>query len=64
MYAGTGLASYQDARIGDVRHGQFAMAVLATQQEGDLGTTAMALVYRIVSYGDVYIFAYPDATRD
>jgi len=36
--------------------------VLATQQESDLGTTALALVYRIVSYGDVYIFAYPDAT--
>jgi hypothetical protein len=40
----------------------FAMGVLATQQESDLGTTALALVYRIVSYGDVYIFAYPDAT--
>jgi len=40
----------------------FALAVLATQQEGDLGTAAVALIYRIVSYGDVYIFAYPDAT--
>ena len=40
----------------------FAIGVLATQQEGDLGTAALALVYRIVSYGDVYIFAYPDAT--
>jgi hypothetical protein len=41
----------------------FAVFVLATQQgEGDLGTAAVGLVYRIVSYGDVYIFAYPDAT--
>jgi len=40
----------------------FAIAVLATQQDADLVTAALALVYRIVSYGDVYIFAYPDAT--
>jgi hypothetical protein len=40
----------------------FAIGVLATQQDADLGTAALALLYRIVSYGDVYIFAYPDAT--
>lgn len=41
----------------------FAVGVLATQQEeGDLGTAAIRFVYRVVSYGDVYVFAYPDAT--
>jgi len=40
----------------------FAMGVLATQQESDLSTTVLALVYRIVNYGDVYILAYPDGT--
>lgn len=40
----------------------FAIAVLALQQEGDLGLATLGLLFRIVSYGDVYIFAYPDAT--
>jgi hypothetical protein len=40
----------------------FALAVLALQQEGDLVLAGIGLLYRIVSYGDVYIFAYPDAT--
>jgi len=40
----------------------FALAVLAVQQEGDLSLAGLGLLYRIVSYGDIYIFAYPDAT--
>lgn len=40
----------------------FALGVLAVQQEGDLGAAGLGLLYRIVSYGDVYIFAYPEAT--
>ncbi len=40
----------------------FAFAVLALQHEGDLVLAGIGLLYRIVSYGDVYIFAYPDAT--
>jgi hypothetical protein len=40
----------------------FALAVLVTQQESDLGSAMLALVYRVVNYGDVYIYAYPDAT--
>jgi hypothetical protein len=40
----------------------FALAVLSLQQQGDVGLAGLGLLYRIVSYGDVYIFAYPDAT--
>jgi len=40
----------------------FAVAVLAFQQEGDVGLAGLGLLYRLVNYGDVYIFAYPDAT--
>lgn len=42
----------------------FALGVLATQQDGDIAAAALALGYRIVSYGDVYIYAYPGATMD
>lgn len=40
----------------------FALAVLALQQDGDLELAAVGLLYRLVSYGDIYIFAYPDGT--
>lgn len=40
----------------------FALAVLALQHEGDVLLAGIGLLYRIVSYGDVYVFAYPDAT--
>lgn len=40
----------------------FSLAVLALQHEGDLVLAGIGLLYRIVSYGDIYIFAYPDST--
>jgi hypothetical protein len=40
----------------------FAVGVLGTQTENDLASAALAFVYRVVSFGDVYIFAYPNAT--
>lgn len=40
----------------------FALGVLAVQQEGDVAQAGLGLLYRIVSYGDIYIFAYPEAT--
>lgn len=41
----------------------FAVGVLVAQQEErDLATAALSFAFRIVSYGDVYIFAYPNAT--
>jgi hypothetical protein len=42
----------------------FAVGVLVVQQqeEADLAAAALAFAFRIVSYGDVYVFAYPDAT--
>ena len=40
----------------------FAVAVLALQSEGDYVAAGLALAYRVVSFGDIYIFAYPDAT--
>jgi hypothetical protein len=40
----------------------FAIAVLATQNEGDLVSAGLAFAYRVASFGDVYIFAYPNAT--
>jgi hypothetical protein len=40
----------------------FAIAVLTLQQDGNVVLAGVGLLYRIVSYGDIYIFAYPDAT--
>lgn len=40
----------------------FAVLVLVVQQDVDLVTAATALAYRLVSFGDIYIYAYPDAT--
>jgi hypothetical protein len=40
----------------------FALGVLAAQQDSDVTAALLGFVYRVVSYGDVYIFAYPDAT--
>jgi hypothetical protein len=40
----------------------FAIAVVALQQASDLESAAVGLLFRIVSYGDIYIFAYPDRT--
>jgi hypothetical protein len=38
----------------------FAVAVLATQEQADLVTAMVGLLIRIVSYADIYVFAYPD----
>jgi hypothetical protein len=40
----------------------FAIGVLAVQQSSDIGSAALAFAYRVVSYGDVYVFAYPNET--
>ena len=40
----------------------FAVAVLATQNEGDLVSAGLAFAYRVASFGDVYVFAYPNGT--
>ena len=49
-------------KLGMIAAGIFAIGVLAVQQDSDLTTTLSAFVYRVVSYGDVFIFAYPEAT--
>lgn len=40
----------------------FAVLVLIVQQDVDLATALAALAYRLVSFGDIYMYAYPDAT--
>ena len=40
----------------------FAIAVLAIQTDGDLVSAGLALAYRVASFGDIYVFAYPNAT--
>lgn len=40
----------------------FAIAVVAVQQEGDLVSALSGFVFRLMSFGDIYIFAYPNAT--
>lgn len=65
-----GRLRYQPGRFWGGRAGKilvvaataFALAVLLTQQESDLGSAILALAYRVVNYGDVYIYAYPNAT--
>ena len=39
----------------------FAVLVLITQQDLDITTALSALAFRMVSFGDIYIYAYPDA---
>ena len=39
----------------------FAIAALATQTE-DLLSAVLGLAFRVASYGDVYVFAYPNGT--
>ncbi|BAL97473.1 hypothetical protein [Rubrivivax gelatinosus] len=40
----------------------FAVIVLTIQEDSDLTLAVLGLVYRIVSYGDVYIYAYLNST--
>jgi hypothetical protein len=40
----------------------FAIAVLAIQTEGDLVSAGLGFAYRVASFGDIYVFAYPNAT--
>jgi hypothetical protein len=40
----------------------FAIAVLMIQRSSDLETAALGLLFRVISFGDVYIYAYHDAT--
>lgn len=42
----------------------FALAVLTLQHEGDLSLAGVGFLYRVVSYGDIYIFAYPEETLE
>ena len=42
----------------------FALGVLTAQQDSDLTIAALALAYRVMSYGDVYIYAYPNETLE
>ena len=40
----------------------FAIVVVAVQQDSDLVSALSGFVFRLVSFGDIYIFAYPNAT--
>jgi len=40
----------------------FALVVIFVQQDVDLGGALVYLAYRMLAFGDVYIYAYPDAT--
>lgn len=40
----------------------FALLVLFVQPESDLVIALQALAFRLISFGDIYIYAYPNAT--
>lgn len=58
-------ASYWGGRLGKVFIGvatAFAVLVMLVQQDADLPTAVVGLAYRMVAFGDIYVYAYPDAT--